>query len=112
MALFVQKPVFWNTNNYSAPSGVFATSGYPKENGYGHEEWNNSSRLLLRRGTQRFRVFHTEKLGSAPVIENAGQTFVFMTASHNGIQQLVGIEGQHMLVNRRYVILRIQQCGQ
>ncbi|MGE8406844.1 MAG: HNH endonuclease [Pseudomonas sp.] len=93
MALFVQKPVFWNTNNYSAPSGVFATSGYPKENGYGHEEWNNSSRLLLRRGTQRFRVFHTEKLGSAPVIENAGQTFVFMTASHNGIQQLVGIAG-------------------
>lgn len=93
MALFVQKPVFWNTNQYTAPSGAFATSGYPKENGYGHEEWNNSPRLLLRRGDQRYRVFHTEGFGAAPLLENAGQTFVFMTASHNGIQQLVGIGG-------------------
>lgn len=93
MALFLQKPVFWNTNNYTAPSGAFATSGYPKENGYGHEEWNNSPRLLLRRGKERFRVFHTEGFGAAPLLENAGQTFVFMTASHNGIQQLVGIAG-------------------
>lgn len=93
MALFVQKPVFWNTNHYTAPSGVFATSGYPKENGYGHEEWNNSPRLLLRRGNERYRVFHTEGFGAAPLIDNAGQTFVFMTASHNGIQQLVGIAG-------------------
>lgn len=93
MALFVQKPVFWNTNHYTAPSGVFATSGYPKENGYGHEEWNNSPRLLLRRGNERYRVFHTEGFGAAPLIDNAGQTFVFMTASHNGVQQLVGIAG-------------------
>lgn len=93
MALFVQKPVFWNTNNYVAPSGAFATSGYPKENGYGHEEWNNSPRLLLRRGAERFRVFHTEGFGTAPLIDNAGQTFVFMTAAHNGILQLVGIAG-------------------
>ncbi|MFD2645453.1 HNH endonuclease [Pseudomonas japonica] len=93
MALFVQKPVFWNTNHYTAPSGGFATSGYPRENGYGHEEWNNSPRLLLRRGEQRYRVFHTEGVGTAPLIEHAGQTFVFMTATHNGIQQLVGIAG-------------------
>lgn len=93
MALFVQKPVFWNTNGYKAPSGGFATTGYPKENGYGHEEWNNSSRLLLRRGNQRYRVFHTEGFAAAPLAENAGQTFVFMTATHNGIQQLVGIAG-------------------
>lgn len=93
MALFVQKPVFWNTKHYTAPSGGFATSGYPRENGYGHEEWNNSPRLLLRRGNQRYRVFHTEGLGAAPLVEHAGQTFVFMTAAHNGIVQLVGIAG-------------------
>lgn len=93
MALFLQKPVFWNTNNYTAPSGGFATSGYAKENGYGHEEWNNSPRLLLRQGNQRYRVFHTDGSGSAPLVENAGQTFVFMTAAHNGILQLVGIAG-------------------
>jgi hypothetical protein len=93
MALFIQKPILWNTNHYLAPSGVIATSGYPRETGYGHEEWNNSPRLLLTRGKERFRVFHTEGLGSAPLDENAGQTFVFMTVSHDGIQQLVGIAG-------------------
>lgn len=93
MALFIQKPIFWNTESYVKPSGVIASSGYPKDTGYGHEEWNNSPRLLLKRGKQRFRVFHTEGLGKAPIDENAGQTFVFMTVSHDNVQQLVGIAG-------------------
>lgn len=93
MALFIQKPILWNTYHYLRPSGVIATSGYPQESGYGHEEWNNSPRLLLKRGKERFRVFHTERIGSAPLDENAGQTFVFMTVSHDGVQQLVGIAG-------------------
>lgn len=93
MALFIQKPILWNTNRYLKPSGVTVASGYPRQTGYGHEEWNNSPRLLLTRGKERFRVFHTEGIGSAPLDENAGQTFVFMTASHNGVQQLVGIAG-------------------
>lgn len=93
MALFIQKPIFWNTQSYVRPSGVIATSGYPKDTGYGHEEWNNSPRMLLKRAGQRYRVFHTEGLGNAPLDENAGQTFVFMTVSHSGIQQLVGIAG-------------------
>lgn len=93
MALFIQKPVFWNTNNYKKPSGVIANSGFPKKNGFGHEEWNNSPRLQYTNRQGRFRVFHTEPLGNAPLQENAGQTFVFMTASHNNIQQLVGIAG-------------------
>ncbi|MBF6028449.1 HNH endonuclease [Pseudomonas sp. P115] len=93
MALFIQKPIFWNTNKYQAPSGVRATSGFPKATGYGHEEWNNSSCMLLKRGNGHFRVFHTEGLGAAPTDENAGQTFVFLTASHDGVQQLVGISG-------------------
>jgi hypothetical protein len=93
MALFIQKPIFWNTNHYKAPSGAIATSGYPKEKGYGHEEWNNSPQMLLARGQQRYRVFHTEPVGAAPLNENAGQTFIFMTVSHDRIQQLVGIAG-------------------
>lgn len=96
MALFIQKPVFWNTKKYRAPSGVRASSGFPKANGYGHEEWNNSPKMFLTRGGQTFRVFHTEGVGCAPIDENAGQTFVFLTASHNGIQQLVGIAGNTM----------------
>ncbi|WEY40081.1 HNH endonuclease [Paraburkholderia sp. SUR17] len=93
MALFIQKPIFWNTRNYVVPSGVVATSGYPKDKGYGHEEWNNSPQMLLVRGGLRYRVFHTEGLGSAPLDDNAGQTFIFMTASHDGVQQLVGVAG-------------------
>lgn len=91
MALFLQKPVFWNTNGYIKPSGSRAASGYPAEHGYGHEEWNNSPRMAFTRNGQPYRVFHTEGIGSAPLDQNAGQTFVFMTASHDGIQQLVGI---------------------
>ncbi|WP_193394578.1 hypothetical protein [Burkholderia plantarii] len=49
--------------------------------------------MLLTEGKDRYRVFHTEGLGAAPLDENAGQTFVFMTVSHDGIQQLVGIAG-------------------
>lgn len=93
MALFIQKPVFWNTHQYLAPSGVRGTSGFPKMTGYGHEEWNNSPKMLVKRGDHRFRVFHTEGLRAAPTDENAGQTFIFLTASHDGIQQLVGIAG-------------------
>jgi hypothetical protein len=93
MALFIQKPILWNTNSYRSPSGVIAHSGYPKEKGYGHEEWNNSSKMLLKRDKQRFRVFHTEGIGEAPLEQNAGQTFVFLTTSHDKVQQLVGIAG-------------------
>lgn len=35
MALFIPKPILWNTYHYLRPSGVIATSGYPRESGYG-----------------------------------------------------------------------------
>jgi hypothetical protein len=91
VALFLQKPVFWNTKNYAKPSGVRGTSGFPKENGFGHEEWNNSARLRFVRRGEAYRAFHTEEVGNAPVQSNFGQTFLFMTASHDGVQQLVGV---------------------
>lgn len=111
MALFIQKPIFWNTNQYLAPSGVLGTSGFPEANGYGHEEWNNSSKMVLSRGKNRFRVFHTEGVGAAPIDQNAGQTFVFLTTSHDSIQQLVGIAGNavglfddHHLAQREEIV--------
>ena len=91
MALFLQKPIFWNTNSYIRPSGASATSGFPKARGYGHEEWNNSPRLQWSKNGQRYRVFHTEPVGTAPLGQNVGQTFVFMMSSHDRIQQLVGV---------------------
>lgn len=99
MALFLLKPILWNLNGYLKPSGVRATKeSFPGENGFGHEEWNNSPRLAFSEGGSRYRVFHTETVGNAPVEENEGQTFVFMTASHDGIQQLVGIAGNALFL--------------
>lgn len=91
MALFLQKPVFWNIRNYEQPSGVRATSGFPKDHGFGHEEWNNSPRLRLLDRNKGYRAFHTEEVGNAPVDSNFVQSFIFMTASHDGVQQLVGV---------------------
>jgi hypothetical protein len=93
VALFLQKPIFWNTDSYTQPSGASATSGFPKARGYGHEEWNNSPRLQWSESGQRYRVFHTEPVGAAPLEQNIGQTFVFMMSSHDRIQQLVGVAG-------------------
>jgi len=94
MALYLLKPVLWNRQNYMAPSGVpAAPKSFPGQYGFGHEEWNNSPRLGFAEGGQRYRAFHTENIKNAPVAEHAGQTFVFMTASHDGVQQLVGIAG-------------------
>ncbi|MCG2592213.1 HNH endonuclease [Ramlibacter sp. XY19] len=45
---------------------------------------------------QRLRAFHTEGMKKAPVELHAGQTFVFMTASHDRVQQLVGVAGNAM----------------
>jgi hypothetical protein len=94
MPRYYIKPVFWNTNRYTKPSGVKGVSGYPKEHGYGHEEWNNAPDMLFNDRGTRFRAFHTESLGNAPVEENDGQIFLFMTASHDGVQQLVGVAGK------------------
>lgn len=66
---------------------------YPSKNGFGHEEWNASPRLAFTENGQRYRAFHTESVGNAPTEENRGQTFVFMIASHDRMQQLVGIAG-------------------
>lgn len=97
MALYLIKPVLWNTEAYVRPSGVRAAkSSYPGEHGFGHEEWNNSPRLVFSEGEQVFRVFHTEGVKNAPVHEHVGQIFVFMTASHDGVQQLVGVAGNAM----------------
>ncbi|MBB4097486.1 HNH endonuclease [Sphingomonas kyeonggiensis] len=93
MPLFIAKPILWNRNGYRTPSGVRAYSGFPKKNGFGHEEWNASPALAFSEDGVNQRVFHTEGVGSAPVAENAGRVFVFMYASHDRVQELVGVAG-------------------
>jgi len=84
------KPIFWNTEGYLSPSGFPATSGYPKDNGYGHEEWNNSPRLSYIQSGVAYRAFHTEGIGDVPT-RNDGPIVLFMYASHDRVQQLVGV---------------------
>lgn len=113
MALFLQKPIFWNSNSYIRPAGEKATSGFPKDRGYGHEEWNNSPLLHWTHKDQHYRVFHTEPVGTAPLAENVGQTFVFMMSSHDRLQQLVGVAANAIgMMNHRYKNQRLTICKQ
>lgn len=97
MALYLMKPLLWNTKQYVKPAGVKASrESYPGTYGFGHEEWNNSPLMGFKDDGQHYRAFYTERVGRAPVYEHAGQTFVFMIASHGGLQQLVGVAGNAM----------------
>lgn len=97
MALYLLKPILWNHEKYKGPSGVKASAeSYPGKFGFGHEEWNNSDQMEFVEDGQRYRVFHTEGIRKAPVHQHQGQLFVLMIASHNGIQQLVGVAGNAM----------------
>lgn len=93
MALFIAKPILWNHSGYQRPSGVRATGGYPKDHGFGHEEWNNAPSLGFEEGGVRWRTFHTEGVGNAPVGAEAGRIYLFLYASHDGVQELVGVAG-------------------
>lgn len=93
MALYVIKPVVWNDNGYLRPSGGPFTSGYPAENGFGHEEWNSSDHMTFREGGRLWRIFHTEGLGRQDLALHAGDITIFMIASHKGKQYLVAAAG-------------------
>lgn len=94
MPTYYIKPVVWNTNGYTQPSGVKFHSGYPKDNGFGHEEWNGHPQSNYTDETgDTWSIFHTQLLGLQPVNELAGNIFIFMIAATNGIQKLVGIAG-------------------
>lgn len=94
MTLYLMKPVVWNTRGYTRPSGVKVNSGHPKDQGYGYEEWNNSARLTTEIAGRRLRYFHTEGFGATPLQDHAGEIVIFMYASHDGVQELVGVAGR------------------
>ena len=82
MPRYFLKPVVWNSNDYQYPSGAHFTSGYPKETGFGHEEWNNNSENIKDNGGTPHRVFYTQPLGNFPVARYSGDIFLFMIASY------------------------------
>jgi hypothetical protein len=94
MALYFFKPVVWNAFSYNRAGGANFTSGYPKQNGFGWEEWNNSDCMLYQVGNVRMRAFHMEKFGNQPLEEYAEDFFVMMIASNLGKQYLVAISAK------------------
>lgn len=101
MTLYFMKPVVWNTEDYARPSGSAVYSGHPKMQGYGYEEWNNSPRLTSEIAGRRLRFFHTEGFGSSPIDEHEGDVVIFMYASHDLRQELVGVAGRCTMLGAR-----------
>lgn len=62
MPLYFIKPVAWNDESYKRPGGARFTSGYPKEFGFGHEEWNNADSSRIQEEGSFKRIFHTQDL--------------------------------------------------
>lgn len=96
--LCLLKPVHWNPVGYSRPGGHRATSGYPKDHGFGHEEWNNAVCMRIRLNGEACRAFHTENVGDK-VQHAPGDTLVMMYASHDRVQQPVGFAGHARYVH-------------
>lgn len=90
MTRYILKPILWNDSGYRGPGGYRASSGYPSETGYGHEEWNNSDAMAFVDAGAHQRAFHTEGIGD---LSPGSDCLVLMCASHDGVQQLVGIAG-------------------
>ncbi len=85
----VLKPVMWNPDGYLGPAG-YPAAGYPEDNGFGHEEWNNSPWMSFTERGTRMRAFHTEGVWKVGNPAAAGEAVVLMYASHDGVQELVG----------------------
>ncbi|PKQ60151.1 hypothetical protein BZG02_20565 [Labilibaculum filiforme] len=83
----VLKPIMWNTDNYKGPSGFQSAGGFSKDNGYGHEEWNNDDNWVWR----NFKVFHTESKPKLLEYSNDGNLGIVMIASFEKKQYAVGI---------------------
>lgn len=104
--LCLLKPIHWNPKGYTSPAGHQATGGYPKQHGYGHEEWNNSPKMRVELDGVPVRVLHTEPVGQKGMLA-PNDTLLMMYASHNGRQQLVGVAGNARCVKEETKLLSI-----
>ncbi len=87
MKLVVLKPIMWNDQRYVRPAGYQSTSGYSRDYGYGHEEWNNNPDWVWR----GFKVFHTEGKPSLVHAASTGDLGLVMIAAHDRRTYAVGI---------------------
>lgn len=93
MTTYLLRPLHWNPNGYVRPAGHRATDGYPRDYGFGHEEWNGAPEMRFLHEGMWHRAFYTNHVGDAAQ-DSAGSTTLFMYASHHRVQELVGIAGR------------------
>lgn len=85
--MVVLKPIVWNDRGYRWPAGRIASSGYTKEHGYGHEEWNGRDDWVW----QGWKVFHTQAKGAMHRYAADGRLAIVMTTMKEGRFYAVGV---------------------
>jgi hypothetical protein len=85
--MVVLKPIVWNDQGYRWPAGKVASSGYTKEHGYGHEEWNGRDDWVW----DGWKVFHTQAKGAMHRYAAHGRLAIVMTAMKEGRFYAVGV---------------------
>lgn len=106
MNRYFVRPLFWNSGNYQAPTGAKATSGYPFDHGFGHEEWNNNPGNKLQLDGALHRVFYMTDLKPKLEIGDDDNVVIFFVASQ-GTQYLLGIASNASEIIGRSTRLRI-----
>lgn len=91
MNRYFVRPLFWNTGSYQSPTGAKATSGYPFEHGFGHEEWNNNPGNKIQLDGVKHRVFYMTDLKPKKVISKSDNVVLFFIGSFQRTQYLLGI---------------------
>ena len=87
MKLAVLKPIIWNDNGYVRPAGCPTQSGYARDYGYGHEEWNGNPDWVWR----GYRLFHTEPTARLDQAADDGSLGMLMFSSRDGAAYAVGV---------------------
>lgn len=82
----VMKPIVWNDAGYQHPTGGPFQGGYPADNGYGHEEWNHRSELIVQHEDRPMRVFHTEKISKPEIVFDGAPVTLHLYSSRGGKQ--------------------------
>jgi hypothetical protein len=85
--MVVLKPVVWNDQGYRWPAGRIAASGYTRDSGYGHEEWNGRDDWVWK----GWKIFHTEAKGEMHRYAEDGRLGIIMTAMNEGRFFAVGV---------------------
>lgn len=98
MAHYFIVPIKYNKNDYKFPDGIAPQSkDYVGQNGFGHEEWNNSLKNDFDLHGLHYRAFHTE---GVDVMSKFDDIVMILINNHEGKTNFLGIAINPVLNNR------------